>query len=207
LILTSDWLRERFASPRSYTPEIAGDRPAGIPPEQLRAASVLVPVVDHGDELGVLFTRRTAHLHDHAGQISFPGGRAEPSDSNAAETALRETEEEIGLHRRHIFVLGSINDYVTVSGYRVTPIVGLIEPPFELRPDSFEVAEVFEVPLRVLLDPANHQRNTVVHNGVPRHYYAIPHEAYYIWGATAGMLMNLYRFLTSDSLAGRVDSR
>ena len=161
-----------------------------------------MPVVTRDRELSVLFTRRTAHLHDHAGQISFPGGRAE-SEETPLDTALRETEEEIGLHRQHVEILGTLNDYTTVTGYRVTPVVGLLRPPFDLAPDDFEVAEVFEVPLAFLLDPTNHQRNQLVHDGIRRHYYAMPYGAYYIWGATAGMLMNLYRFLTAPARLAR----
>jgi 8-oxo-dGTP pyrophosphatase MutT (NUDIX family) len=156
---------------------------------------VLVPVVDRGDELTVLFTRRTSHLHDHAGQISFPGGRAE-ADESALDTALRETAEEIGLDPQRIEVLGTLSEYLTVTGYRVTPVVGLVNPPFDLQPDTFEVAEIFEVPLAFFLDPANHQRNRVIAEGLERHYYAMPYGPYYIWGATAGMLMNFYGYLT-----------
>ncbi|MCL4799535.1 MAG: CoA pyrophosphatase [Burkholderiales bacterium] len=189
------WLRERFAARRAFEPLTTGDghlfRRDGV----IRPASVLVPVVDRDAELSVLFTRRTAHLHDHAGQISFPGGRAEP-DESALDTALRETAEEIGLDPGRVEVLGTLSDYVTVTGYRVTPVVGLVSPPFDLQPDAFEVAEIFEVPLAFLLDPANHQRNRVVAQGLERQYYAMPYGPYYIWGATAGMLMNLYRFLT-----------
>jgi 8-oxo-dGTP pyrophosphatase MutT (NUDIX family) len=157
---------------------------------------VLVPVVRRESGLTVLLTRRTAHLNDHAGQISFPGGRAEPGDADAAQTALREAAEEIGLEAARVEVLGELHPYVTVTGYRVTPVVGLLTPPLELRPDDFEVAEVFEVPLKFLLDPANHQRNRVLTEGRERHYYAMPYGQYYIWGATAGMLMNFYAFLT-----------
>ena len=154
------------------------------------------PVV-HRPEAGlsVLFTRRTAHLSNHGGQISFPGGRAEPDDGSPAATALRETEEEIGLARSHVEVLGTLSEYVTVTAYRVTPVVGLVTGLFELSPDGSEVAEVFEVPLAHLLDPTNHQRNTVLQNGWQREYYAVPYGEYYIWGATAGMVMNFYNFL------------
>jgi 8-oxo-dGTP pyrophosphatase MutT (NUDIX family) len=193
--LGPDWLRQRFSAELPYEPVTAGDghlfRPDGV----IRPASVLVPVVNREAGLTVLLTRRTAHLHDHAGQISLPGGRSEGNES-AEETALRETAEEIGLHPRHVELLGSLTDYVTVTGYRVTPVVGLVSPPFDLQPDTFEVAEIFEVPLTIFLDPANHQRNRVVTEGVERQYYAMPYGPYYIWGATAGMLMNLYRFLT-----------
>ena len=164
-------------------------------PLPLRAAAVLVPIVECEEGLRVLFTQRTEHLTQHAGQISFPGGRSEPGDAYAAETALREAAEEIGLAAERVEVLGELHKYVTVTGYRVTPVVGLVTPPLELRPDDFEVAEVFEVPLEFLLDPVNHQRNSVVHEGRERRYYAIPYRQYYIWGATAGMLMNLHSFL------------
>lgn len=163
----------------------------------LRPAAVLVPVISRGGDLSVLFTRRTDHLYDHAGQISFPGGRAEPHEASPAQTALRETEEEIGLVADRVEVLGSLSQYVTVTGYRVTPVVGLTRTPLELKPDEFEVAEIFEVPLAVVLDPSNHQRNSVVHLGQQRHYYALPYGRFYIWGATAGMLMNFYSFLTA----------
>ncbi len=192
------WVRGRFAPPRPHCPVTTGDGLAKWRPEQLRPAAVLVPVVHRNGELSVLLTRRTAHLHDHAGQISFPGGRAEPHDADAAATALRETAEETGIAPERIEVLGALSEYVTVTGYRVTPVVGLLHAPFELAPDSFEVAEIFEVPLPFLLDPANHLRNAVSVQGYRRHYYAMPYRGYYIWGATAGMLMNFHAYLTAD---------
>ena len=190
------WLRSRFAERRPVGPVTAGDGHLWRSDREIRPAAVLVPVVERENELTVLFTRRTAHLHDHAGQISFPGGRAEPGDAGAAETAMRETREEIGLAAGRVEVLGELHQYVTVTGYRVTPVVGLITPPLDLRPDDFEVAEVFEAPLAFLLDAANHQRNRVLWEGRERLYYAIPYQRHYIWGATAGMLMNLHAFLT-----------
>ena len=195
--LGEQWLRSRFAQPRAIAPMITGDGLLFLEAEALRPAAVLVPVISRGSDLSVLFTRRTDHLYDHAGQISFPGGRAEPHEESAVQTALRETEEEIGLAAGRVEILGSLSEYVTVTGYRVTPVVGLVRPPLELKPDEFEVAEIFEVPLRFLLDPSNHQRNSVVQLGRQRHYYALPYEQYYIWGATAGMVMNFYSFLTS----------
>lgn len=189
------WLRARFGAGRAYQPVTIGDGHRFRAADALRPASVLIPVIDRGAVLTVLFTRRTAHLSDHAGQISFPGGRAEPEDATPHHTALREAEEEIGLAPRHVDVLGSLNEYTTVTGYRVTPVVGLVTPPFDLTPDAFEVDEIFEVPLPVLLDARNHLRHTIVHQGVSRQYYALPYERYYIWGATAGMLMNFHRFL------------
>jgi 8-oxo-dGTP pyrophosphatase MutT (NUDIX family) len=191
------WLRGRFVEPRAVAPVTHGDGRLLHERQPLRDAAVLVPVICHGDELTVLFTRRTAHLYDHAGQISFPGGRAEPGDGSAAQTALRETEEEIGLAPERVEVLGSLSEYVTVTGYRVTPVVGLIRPPLQLKLDEFEVAETFEVPLPFLLDPANHVQNSVVQLGRDRRYYAMPYRQHYIWGATAGMVMNLYGFLTA----------
>jgi 8-oxo-dGTP pyrophosphatase MutT (NUDIX family) len=192
------WFRSRFSKPRTVSPIASGDGHLWRSPEEIRPAAVLVPVVRREDGLTVLFTRRTAHLHDHAGQISFPGGRVEPGDRSAAETALRESGEEIGLEPASVEILGELHQYVTVTGYRVSPVVGLVTPPLDLRPDDFEVAEVFEVPLSFLLDPSNHQRNRVVNEGRERLYFAVPYGQYYIWGATAGMLMNLYGFLTSE---------
>jgi len=159
-------------------------------------AAVLVPLVNHAGAVKVLFTQRTAHLFDHAGQISFPGGRVETADTSREETALRETEEEIGLPRARIALLGRLPDYEIPSGFRITPVVGWVEPPFELEPDAFEVAEVFEAPLGYFLDPGNYQRRQYHFKGRHRHYMAIPYEGRYIWGATAGMLYSLCRMLT-----------
>jgi 8-oxo-dGTP pyrophosphatase MutT (NUDIX family) len=191
------WLRLRFSVAQRVEPIAAGDGHLWRRPEDIRPAAVLVPVVRREDALTVLFTRRTPHLQDHAGQISFPGGRAEPRDASVEATALREAQEETGLAAGKVELLGRLPEYVTVTGYRVTPVVGLVTPPLELRPDPFEVAEIFEVPLAFLLDPANHVRNSVIHEGRRRQYYAMPYRQYYIWGATAGMLMNFYGFLTA----------
>ena len=166
-------------------------------PADLRPAGVLIPVVDRPDGLTVLFTRRTDHLHAHAGQISFPGGGAEQGDDSIVDTALRETREEIGLDVQHVEVIGTLHEYRTVSGYRVTPVVALVHPPFTLAPDVFEVAEIFEVPLSHLLDPRNHRRERLIRDGRAREYYSVPYRHYYIWGATAGMLMNLHAHLAS----------
>src|SRR5690606_6094930 len=141
-------------------------------------------------EMTVLFTRRTAHLTDHAGQVSFPGGRREVHDADAIATALRETEEEIGLPRHHIEVVGTLEDYITGTGFRITPVVGFVRPGFALKPDPFEVADVFEVPLRFLLDPVNHQLREAHYKGRLRKYYAMPYNGHNIWGATAGMVVN-----------------
>ena len=194
---SESWLRQRIAGAAAVTPITTGDGHLWRPAEELRPAAVLVPLVRRDAGLTVLLTQRTDHLYDHAGQISFPGGRAEAHDACAAATALRETFEEIGLPHALVEVLGELPEYTTVTGYRVTPVVGLVSPPPALRLDAFEVAEAFEVPLAFFLDPGNHQRNTLQYQGRTRHYYAMPYEQRYIWGATAGMLMNLYALLTA----------
>jgi 8-oxo-dGTP pyrophosphatase MutT (NUDIX family) len=158
-------------------------------------AAVLVPLVDRSGHVQVLFTQRTAHLDDHAGQISFPGGRVEKGDASREETALRETEEEIGIASGSVAVLGRLPEYEIPSGFRITPVVGWIETPFALNPDPFEVAAVFEAPLEHFLDAARYQRRQFRFRGRHRHYLAIPFEGRYIWGATAGMLYNLCRLL------------
>jgi 8-oxo-dGTP pyrophosphatase MutT (NUDIX family) len=190
------WLRERFSVRRTIAPVARGDATAALT-GALRPAAVLVGMVERSGGLMVLFTRRTDHLHAHAGQISFPGGGAEEGDESLVATALRETEEEIGLDPRRVEILGDLPEYRTISGYCVTPFVGLVQPPFRLVPDKFEVAEVFEVPLSFLLDARNHRRQSMVRDGRRREYYAMPYAHYYIWGATAGMLMNLYAYLTA----------
>lgn len=193
--LAAAWLRARFANPPAWQPEALEE--ALLRRASITAASVLIPLVQRPEGLSMLLTQRTAHLTDHAGQISFPGGRAEDYDASPVETALRETEEEIGLHRRHIEIVGMLPDYVTGTGYRVTPVVGLIAPPFELAPDANEVAEVFEVPLAFLMDAANHRRLSfdLPEGAGRRSFYAMPYERFFIWGATAGMLRNLFHFL------------
>jgi len=159
------------------------------------AAAVLVPIVDHPSGLTVIFTRRTAHLKAHSGQVSFPGGRAEPEDPTPEFTALREAQEEIGLAAERVEVLARLPDYHTRTGFRVTPVVALVTAPVELVPDPREVEEVFEVPLAFLLDPANHRRETRELQGRSVGYYVMRYGTHTIWGATAGMLVNLYRHL------------
>ncbi len=158
---------------------------------------MLVPIVAHPAGLTVLFTQRTAHLKAHSGQVSFPGGRAEPGDASPEFTALRESQEEIGLRPERVEILARLPDYITRPGYQVTPVVGLLTPPLELVPDPREVQEVFEVPLAFLLDPRNHHRQTREFQGRTVAFYEMPYDKHYIWGATAGMVLNLYRQLTS----------
>lgn len=169
-------------------------RPAG----PLVPAAVLVPVVAGASGLSMLLTRRTSHLHVHAGQISFPGGRLESGDPDAVAGALREAEEEIGLSRQAVEVIGRLDTYVTRTGFEVTPVVGLVSPPVDLRPDPFEVAEIFEVPLDFVVDPRNRERRSREFNGVQREFWAIPYRDYFIWGATAGMIVNLSEVLLTS---------
>ncbi|WP_431102601.1 NUDIX hydrolase [Roseateles noduli] len=228
--LTPAWLRERFLHPLSIDPELPGD--GGLfPGRTTTQAAVLIPLVQRAEGLHVLLTQRTAHLRDHAGQVSFPGGRAEPEDGSPERTALREAEEEIGLDERYVDLIGQLPVYRTVTAYEVTPVVGLIRPGFSLRLDAFEVAEAFEVPLEFLMNPAHHQRHTFEYDAGDatgeaasdngplkgrRQFLSMPwtgpglavsnvdpdvaltagaSKEFFIWGATAAMLRNLYRFL------------
>ena len=203
--LQADALRERFRTPLAFEPEFAGDGRNLRVDRAPAQASVLVPLVARDNDLRVLLTRRTDHLRDHAGQISFPGGRTEEHDADAIATALRETEEEVGLARSFVEVIGTLPRYATVTGFVVTPVVALVQPGFELALDSFEVAEAFEVPLGFLMDPANHRRHQMDTPAGTRHFYSMPWDGiaadgqprqYFIWGATAAMLRNFYRYLS-----------
>ena len=162
-------------------------------------AAVLVPMVAREGCVSLLFTQRTSHLTAHAGQISFPGGRVEVADAGREDTALRETEEEIGLARRHVKVLGTLAEYWLPTGFRITPVVGWVEAPFDTQPDPFEVADIFEAPLEHFLDVTRYQRHEYDFNGRHRHYLAIPYQGRYIWGATAGMLLVLARTLSASA--------
>jgi len=213
--LTRDFVQSRFAeqapvgrsgSGLAATYGSRGDHsltPGALPPSDgLTGAAVLVPLVDHPSGLTVLLTQRTAHLADHGGQISFPGGRIEPTDEHPVAAALREAEEEVGLPASHVEVVGRLDTYVTGTGFEVIPVVAFVRVPYPLRPDPSEVAEVFEVPLDFLVDPANLQRGSREWRGTTRFFFALPYETRYIWGETAGMLVNLAEVLAPD-LAGR----
>lgn len=162
---------------------------------ELVDAAVLVPLVERPAGLNVLLTRRTDHLTDHAGQISFPGGRVEAGDAGPAAAALREAAEEVGLAAREVRLIGALETYVTRTGFRVSPHVGLVRAPLALAPDDFEVAEVFEVPLGFFLAPGACRLDSRLYRGRRRHFYAFPYGDYYIWGATAGILLNLVEIL------------
>lgn len=167
---------------------------------KLTPAAVLVGLVERPAGMHVLFTKRTPHLHDHAGQISFPGGRIDPGDPDAPSAALREAEEEVGLPRAQVEMIGRLDTYVTRTGFEVTPCVGFVTPPDAYRPDPFEVAEVFEVPLGFFLEPGSRRLESRVYQGRQRFFYAFPWNHYYIWGATAGMLNNLVEVLSAADL-------
>jgi 8-oxo-dGTP pyrophosphatase MutT (NUDIX family) len=202
-----------MTGPLQLTPAVLSERLARVapPPEpqdlhmsfipagaKATEAAVLVPIVNRDGALHVLLTQRTSHLSDHAGQISFPGGRVEVEDSSREDTALRETEEEIGLARTRITLVGRLPLYEIPSGFRITPVVGWVEPPFDLALDPFEVAAVFEAPLAHFTDAGRYQRREYRFKGRHRHYMAIPYEGRYIWGATAGMLYSLARMLNAS---------
>ncbi len=199
--MTPSGMRDRFARTLEWTTEPVEVRlQDGVDP---RSAAVLVPLVVRDTGLTVLLTQRADHLNDHAGQISFPGGRREPFDRDATATALREAKEEIGLAAERVEILGALPDFLTGTGFCVSPVVGLVHPPFTVQADTFEVAEIFEVPLAFLMNPANHEVRVFRWDGGERRFFAMPyprgdaHGHYFIWGATAGMLRNLYRFLAA----------
>jgi 8-oxo-dGTP pyrophosphatase MutT (NUDIX family) len=166
-----------------------------LPSTALRPAAVLVPLVDRPEGMSVLLTQRTAHLTAHAGQIAFPGGKVDPEDIDAVAAALRETEEEIGLARQHVTLIGRLDTYVTGTGFEITPVVGIVSTPFTLSIDPFEVADVFEVPLTFVVDPVNHRRTERLFEERQRVFFVLPYENRNIWGATAGMLVNLAEVL------------
>ena len=204
--LTPDALRARFANPPIWTPEHSVEKK--FEDREPAAAAVLMPLVMRR-ELMLLLTQRTTNLSTHSGQVALPGGRSDPTDIDAADTALREATEEVGLPRSHTEVLGTLPVYVTGTAYSITPVVALVTPGFVLQPNPDEVADVFEVPLAYLMNPANHRRHAVEFDGVTREWLSMPYldeviqhgdgqpTDRFIWGATAGMLRNLYRFLNA----------
>ena len=197
--MTLEEFRRRFAQAPPPVATLYGDEGPRPDPGLLKPAAVLVPVVAR-PEPTMLLTRRATHLKDHSGQVSFPGGRVQAGDPSPEATALREAREEIGLDPVHVELLGRMPEYHTRTGFRITPVVAILTPPFALQPDANEVEEIFEVPLAFLLDPANRQRQSREWQGELRWFYAMPYERHYIWGATAGMLVNLANFLSQGRL-------
>jgi 8-oxo-dGTP pyrophosphatase MutT (NUDIX family) len=205
-VLVPAALQRRFAAPPIWQPEVVQEKKfADRAP--MRAA-VLIPIVLRGHGVRqptVLLTERTAHLSTHSGQIAFPGGKVDDTDADVTAAALREAYEEVGLDSRFVTVLGTLPTYTTGTSFIVTPVVALVQPDFELRPNPFEVADTFEVPLEFLMNPANHHRHAFEWEGVRREWFSMPyHEPHpeqvrerFIWGATAGMLRNFYRFLAA----------
>lgn len=194
-------LRRRLSAAPPVASVYGDDGSRGDPAAMVPAA-VLVPIVVRPAGLTVLLTQRTVHLTRHSGQISFPGGRADPGDPSPEFTALREAREEVGLAAERVEVVARLAEYLVRTGYRVTPVVGLVTPPFDLAPDPREVADVFEVPLAFVLDPANHRRETRELNGRTVGFYVMDFGPRRIWGATAGMLVNLYRQLAAAPPGG-----
>ena len=199
----AEWLAQQHGVGQNSDAGFSDDGDAGqllnqaAPLQALKAAAVLILVINRPDAPTVLFTQRTAHLTDHGGQISFPGGRVEAHDTSAEHTALRETSEETGVDAARIDVIGSIPRYTTGTGYLVTPVVGWLEPPVDYRPDPTEVEECFEVPLAFLIAPENHRLESAMYKGRMRQYYAIPFGRRYIWGATAGIIVTFTRVLSN----------
>ena len=200
--LTPEGLRARFTKPLPWDPEPQEARLTNQ--ADPRRAAVLMPLAIRESGLSVLLTQRADHLSNHAGQVSFPGGSLEPADPTPIAAALREAHEEVGLDPARVEVLGALPDYLTGTGFRVTPVVGLVHEPFSLAADALEVAEIFEVPLSFLMNPAHHQVRLLRWEGGERRFFAMPYPParpgglaaqHFIWGATAGMLRNFYRFL------------
>ncbi|NQV99122.1 MAG: CoA pyrophosphatase [Rhodospirillales bacterium] len=200
--MDQNYIRNKIAAHKPNTEVVRGDHnlnPGMDPNGPLTPAAVLVPLILRADGITILFTQRPLTMARHPGQISFPGGHVDDVDISAEATALRETEEEVGLSARHIEPIGRLDTYVIRTGYSVTPVVGIVHPPFEIKPDAHEVDEVFEVPFSFLMDPTNHERHSRNFEGLKREFYALPYEGRYIWGATAGMIVNLHTILTSPS--------
>jgi 8-oxo-dGTP pyrophosphatase MutT (NUDIX family) len=218
--LHAESLRGVFKNPPVWTPEVKREPSLGQRAPQ--AAAVLVPIVmrgEQGNEPHLLLTQRTQHLSSHAGQIAFPGGKVDPNDQSVEHAALREAEEEVGLTSEHVEVLGQLPSYITGTSFHITPVVALVSPNHTLQTNAYEVEFAFEVPLSFLMDPANHRIHQWENNGVQRQWYSMPYRPattklshgsndssdsnpeteYFIWGATAGMIRNFYRFLLASN--------
>lgn len=185
------------ASKREWTRPMAGDHTLYRPVDNedfinelpLKPSAVLVPIVERGSDLSIMLTKRSSKLKSHSGQVSFPGGRCDAGDAHAMATALREAREEINMPKANVEVIGAMEDYETVTGFSVSPVVGFVDPDFQIIRQESEVEDVFEVPLEFILNPDNHIIEQLMWNGIMRHYYVFPHDKYKIWGATAAMLV------------------
>jgi 8-oxo-dGTP pyrophosphatase MutT (NUDIX family) len=186
----------RLEPPRSDYDLNPGGR-SGKSPVAPRAAAVLVPIVARPEGLSVILMQRPATMAAHPGEVSFPGGKVDAADGSPVETALREAQEEIGLAREHVEVLGFLDCYQVGSGFRIVPVVGLVTPPFTLEVDAHEVVDVFEVPLAFLMDSANHEKRSREARGETQWFYAMPYGSRFIWGATANIVRNLFERLTA----------
>ena len=197
-VLSRSDITERLTPGFSGERWLAGDMGADADDrDEPTPAAVLIGLVERTGGPSLVLTQRTAHLRDHAGQISFPGGRVEPEDPSIRATALREAQEEIGLAPSKVEILGELATYDTVTGFRIHPVVAWLKPPLEFRPDPYEVADVFELPLAFVLDARNHRRHSVRRGAMTRSYYVLPYQNRFVWGATAGILINLYGLLRS----------
>lgn len=211
--LQLDFMRSAFGQPVQWQVEPlfrSSFHPDFLPGSVNIRAAVCIGVIQRPDGPSIIFTRRATHLHNHAGQISFPGGRIEPSDVGPVEAALRETQEEIGIEPRFVRYLGQHPIFVTSTQFAMRPIIGELQAGFTVVPDSAEVAEVFEVPLSVLLDPQRHQlHHAILPDGTQRQYFSIPWGPYFIWGATAVLVRNLYHHLSAawNQLSAGGDAR
>ena len=205
--LAADRLRAVFKNPPEWSPEVKREPKLGH--RLAKAAAVLIPIVlrgEQGSEPHILLTQRTLLLSSHAGQIAFPGGKVDAEDASVEAAALREAQEEVGLAPQFVEILGTLPEYITGTAFHITPVVGLVSPLHKVTPNAFEVEAVFEVPLVFLMNPANHRLHEWERDGVSRQWYSMPYyepgtftsqpdTERFIWGATAGMIRNLYRFL------------
>ncbi len=195
--MTREWIIAHFNAhqTKNYGHGDHNLNPGMNPPKSLTQAAVLIPIIIHETDMTILLTQRSNYLAHHPGQVSFPGGHVDTIDASPEDTALRETKEEVGIDRSHVEIIGRLSDYWTRTGFAISPIVGILKPPFDIHPDPSEVAKVFELPISFLLNPKNHKLHRSDYKGTYRQFHAMLYKDFYIWGATAGILMELYSVL------------